>query len=166
MVAFQIEDIKTFTQKLFLGSDFDEFLVKEVNIATFNRFTIDGRVCQGFYSAEEREQLQPEEFSTWKLLRPVCFSLIKGKKLPGSFRIDLQMAPGAAEKFLENCRIPSMDSQQIKGLHLQIRYEDGKLACITGTSLAFFTLDKTIETEWDEFVGQLLKEKGIAAMRH
>lgn len=165
MVAFQIEDIKIFTQKLFLGTDFDKFLVKEVNIVTFNRFTIDGHICQGFYSQEEREKLEPGEFSSWGLLRPVCFSLIKGKKLPGSFRIDLQAAPEEVEKFLQTCQMPAMDAQQINGLYLQIRYEDGKLSCITGTSLAFFTLDKAIETEWDGVVGRFFKEKGIAAVR-
>ena len=40
MVALKIEDIKTCTAKLFLGEEFDSFLVREAQIVTFNSFTI------------------------------------------------------------------------------------------------------------------------------
>ena len=35
MIALKVEDVKTFTSKLFLKEDFDSFLVKEVNIVTY-----------------------------------------------------------------------------------------------------------------------------------
>ena len=38
MVALKIEDIRLFTEKLFLKEDFDHFLVREISIVTFNRF--------------------------------------------------------------------------------------------------------------------------------
>lgn len=84
MIALKAEDVKTFTSKLFLKEDFDSFLVKEVNIVTYNNFTIDGHIRQGYYTDEELEENRIESFSSWKVLRPVCFSLIKGKKLPGA----------------------------------------------------------------------------------
>ena len=82
MIACNICDIKLFTKKLFIGETFDRFLLKEAEIVTFNTFSIDGRVHKSFYSEEERAEGQIEEYSTWKTLRPFCFSLIKGKKLP------------------------------------------------------------------------------------
>ncbi len=165
MVAFRIEDVKIFTQKLFLGTDFDDFLLKEANIVTFNSFTIDGHIRQGFYSEDELELMQIEDFSTWKQIRPICFSLIKGKKLPGSFHINLQAPPKRVREFTRAGQGAAVSEEQIKGLYLHIRYEEGKLYCVTGTLLAFFTLDKTIELEWDEYAGRFLKEKGIAAVR-
>lgn len=162
MISFQAEDIKGFTQKLFLGGEFDDFLVKEANIVTFNRFTIDGHIRHGFYSEDERETLGLGEFSAWKVLRPVCFSLIKGKRLPESFRIDLQADLKQVERFLAERQVFSVSKEQITGLYLHIRYEDGKLFCVTGTSLSFFTLDKGIEKEWDRYAGQMLRQMGIA----
>ena len=44
---------------------------------------------------------------------------------------------------------------------MNIRYEDGELFCVTGTSVNFFTLDKSLETEWDEAVKGFLKEHQI-----
>ena len=52
MIALKVEDVKTFTSKLFLKEDFDSFLVKEVNIVTYNNFSIDGHIRQGYYTDE------------------------------------------------------------------------------------------------------------------
>ena len=72
MIALKIEDLKTFTAQLFMGETFDHWLVREANIVTFNSFTIDGRIRQGYYSDEELEKNRIEELSSWKALRPFC----------------------------------------------------------------------------------------------
>ena len=56
--------------------------MREAEIVTFNRFTIDGRIRQGYYSDWELEQNRIEDLSSWKMIKPFCYSLIKGKKLP------------------------------------------------------------------------------------
>ena len=43
MIALRIEEQKKFTSGLFIGELFDQFLLREADIVTFNRFTIDGR---------------------------------------------------------------------------------------------------------------------------
>ncbi|HIT64758.1 MAG TPA: hypothetical protein IAC37_10040, partial [Candidatus Ventrimonas merdavium] len=55
MVALKMEDLKHFTAGLFVGDVFDGWLVREVNIVTFNTFAIDGRIRQGYYSERELE---------------------------------------------------------------------------------------------------------------
>lgn len=155
MIALKAEDVKAFTSKLFVKEDFDQFLVKEVQIVTYNSFVIDGHIRHGYFTDEEREEKKLGEFSSWSLLRPVCFSLIKGKKLPESFQIVLQLPERNVERFAASAGA-GIDSSQIKGLYLNIRYEDGALYCVTGTSLAFFTMDKTLENEWDSAVRKFM----------
>ena len=161
MVALRIAEQKTFTAGLFLGELFDGFLVREANIVTFNSFTVDGRVRQGYYSDEELEEKRIEEFSSWGVLKPFCFSLIKGNRLPESFRIVLLLAPEARERFVR-ARGSGLLPEQVGGLYLNIQYENGEMYCITGTSLQVFTMDKSLEREWDESVRQFLKKHGIA----
>lgn len=160
MVALKIDDVKSFTSKLFAGTDFDAFLVREVSIVTFNSFTIDGHVRRGYYTQEEREENQIEDLSSWQVLRPVCFSLIKGKKLPVSFRITLQLPPAEVESFLAARRL-GLEAEQVNGIYLNIRYEDQNLYCISGTSLNVFMLDKVLETEWDEAIRLFLRKQEI-----
>ena len=160
MIALKIEDMKQFTARLFMGETFDHFLIREAEIITFNVFTIDGHIRQGYYSEEELEENQLEELSSWKMIRPYCFSLSKGKKLPGSFQSVLQMPPQAVEKFVAARQMP-LRADQVNGLYLNIRYEEGKLFCVTGTSVSFFTLDKTLDSEWDQAVRSFLKKNEI-----
>lgn len=161
MIALKIDDIRQFTSKLFVGEIFDRFLVKEASIVTFNAFTIDGRIRQGYYTDEELEEGKIEELSFWRMVKPFCFSLIKGKKLPGSFRIVLQPDRATVERFLAANQI-GLTADQVSGLYINVRYEDGKLHCITGTSVTFFTLDKTLDSVWDEKVREFLKKNQIA----
>lgn len=160
MVALQISDIKQFTKKLFLLETFDWFLVKEASIVTFNTFTIDGAVRHGYYSDEELESGRIEQYSAWKVLRPFCFSLIKGNKLPESFSIVLKLPPDQTERFLKE-RCASWPPEQVGGLYLNIRYEGQNLSCITGVSLNQFTMDKTLEREWDDMIRAFLKKQQI-----
>ena len=133
-----------------------QYLLKEAEIVTFNMFTIDGRVRHGYYSEEELEEHQIEEYSAWSAVKPFCFSLIKGKKLPESFHIVLQLSPKSTKSFLDKNQIP-VAAEQVQGLYLNIRYEETKIQCVTGTSLSFFTLDKTMDQEWDKAVCQFFK---------
>lgn len=160
MIALKIEDIKSFSSKLFVGEVFDQFLAKEAVITTFNTFTIEGNIRSGYYSKDEVEEMKLGPLSTWAMMKPFCFSLIKGKRLPVSFRIILQMSKDETERFLASSQVPfSID--QVKGLYINIRYEEEKLTCITGTSVSIFTLDKTLDEEWDQNFKKFLKDKGI-----
>lgn len=160
MIALRIEDRKQFTSGLFVGDIFDGFLLKEASIVTFNGFTIDGRVRKGYYSQEEQEEKQMEEYSFWSALRPFCFSLIKGKRLPGSFFIVLQLSRQAVKEFAEEYGV-AVAPERIKGLYLNIRYEEGQIVCVTGTSLDFFSLDRSVEEAWDKKAQAFFREKKI-----
>lgn len=70
MIALKIEDLKTFTAQLFMGETFDHWLVREANIVTFNSFTIDGRIRQGYYSDEELEKTALRSFLPGKPCAP------------------------------------------------------------------------------------------------
>ena len=85
MIALKIEDLKHFTGQLFAGEAFDHWQVRDVSIVTFNTFTIDGRIRPAYYSEEERREQKIRSYSLWSSLRPFCYSLIRGKRLPESF---------------------------------------------------------------------------------
>ena len=160
MIALNILDIKQFALKLFVEEVFDHFLLKEASITTFNTFSIDGNIWQEYYSQEELEEKKIGTLSVWSAVRPFCFSLIKGKKLPTRFRIVLQMPPEKTKEFLESCSIP-FSSGEVRNLYLNIRYEENRLTCITGTWASVFTLDKTMEEQWDQEVRGFLKQQEI-----
>ena len=161
MVAIKIEDVKEFTSRLFLKDSFDGFLLKEAQIVTFGSVSIDGRLRRGFFFPQELERLGQEAYAPWSLWRPHCFELIRGKRLPESFRVVLQLPQDQAERF---CLELGEKEQDAPGLYLNIRYEDGTLYCVTGISLKVFTLDKTLEQEWDRRAEEMMRQMKIAHM--
>lgn len=159
MIALKVEDLKLFTSQLFVGEIFDPFLVREVVITTFNTFTINGNIKKGYYSEEQEQEIPLMSF--WKTLKPFCFSLIKGKRLPESFQIQFQLSPQQLAAFLHTSSLGTL-AEQIQGLHLAVRYDKGELICVTGVSLNIFTMDKSLEQEWDSWVTKFLKDNKIA----
>ena len=161
MVALKIEDAKAFTNGLFVGNLFDTFLLREGEITTYNRFTIDGRISRGYYSEEERAEKGLEDYSFWSTIRPICFSLVKGKRLPESFRLVFQLSREKTAAFI-NSRVAGIQPEQVNGLYINVHFENKELKCVSGTSLKIFTLDKILENEWDEWVKRFLKENKVA----
>ena len=160
MTALKVEDIRQFTSSLFIGAMFDRFLIREAEIVTFNTFHIDGKVRKEYYTEQELEEKHIGSLSLWEAVKPVCFSLIRGKKLPGSFRIVFQLGPEQTEGFLEKNHLP-FRAEQITGLYLNVRYEEGRLFCVPGTSVTFFPLDKSLDQQWDETVKSFLRSHQI-----
>ena len=164
MVALQIQDIKNFMSKLLLSQTFDHFLLIEGSITTFNTFRIDGRIHSDFFTEEEHEErrLRDREFSLWKEVKPFCLELIKGKKTPLGFKFTFQLSKENTTKLLTSSGITSIQPENVSGLLLNIRYDNGALNVITATNLSLFTLDKTFERAWDDMVKRFLKQQEIS----
>ena len=112
-------------------------------------------------AGEEQEEGKIGEFSSWRTIKPVCFSLIRGKRLPETFRIVLCLSEEARSRFVQ-AHAPGILPEQAGGLYINIQYENQEMTCVTGTSMNVFTMDRTLEREWDESVKQFLKRSGIA----
>lgn len=164
MIALQIQDIKNFMSKLLLSQTFDYFLLVEGTITTYNTFRIDGRIHKSFFSEEELEErsLNHREFSLWKEVKPFCLELIKGKKTPLGFKFTFQLSKENTAKLLASSGITSIHPENISGLLLNVRYENGALNVITATNLNLFTLEKSLEHVWDDMVKRFLKQQEIS----
>ena len=164
MVALQIQDIKNFMSKLLLSQTFDNFLMVEGSITTYNTFRIEGRVHKDFFTEEELEEkgLTQRDFSLWKEVKPFCLELIKGKKTPLGFKFVFQLSKENTFKLLSSSGITSILPENVSGLLLNIRYDNNTLNVITATNLNLFTLDKSLEHAWDDMVKRFLKQQEIS----
>lgn len=145
---------------LLLSETFDNFLFIEGEIVTFNTFTIDGYLQKDFYGASPEDDPK-HEYSSWKQLRELCFSIIKGKRTPLSFRFVFSLSPENIAKLISQKALDFQVSD-VQGLYLNIRFDGTVLQCVTGTSLKTFSMDKSLEREWDAMVPRFLDQKGFA----
>ena len=151
MIAEKITDIKKFMSEILIKNSFDDFLVNEITITTFNTFNISGYIKKEYYSKEEYAELGSPTLSEWRALKPLCYEIIKGKKTPLSFKIILSLSPKQIEEFISTNNI-DFPIENIDGLFINIKYENNELTYITGTSLKIFTLDKILEKAFDKHI--------------
>lgn len=164
MIALEIKITKNIMNALLLSEQFDSFLVEEAVITTYNTFHIDGHLVKDFYTNEELELLESEEkstaFSCWKDIRPFCFQLVKGKKTPVSFKVVLHATPLLIEKIAANPEC-GVAANLIRSLVLNIRYDNGKVTCITGSAFTTFVMDKSVDRLWDAYMRQMFSDFGL-----
>lgn len=160
MISLKILHIKNFMSKLLIKDVFDHLYVSEAIITTFNTFQINGQTNKEFYRDDESKELPMADYSTWSKLRPFCLELIKGNKTPSFLKTIFLLPNTETEQLLNNHSI-GLTTSDINGLFINIKYSDGQLTCITGTSIKLFTLDKSLEQAFDSYVKQFLSKNEI-----
>lgn len=154
MISIEISDIKSFMSKLLVKDTYDRLLVSEITLTTGNTYNISGKINRSFYTGEELEALPSQDYASWETFRPTCFSLIKGIKTPSFFKIIFLLPSDMVEELLGQNHLDYRLSD-INGLFINLKYQDGRLTCVTGTSLSLFTLDKSLEQAFDNLVSTL-----------
>lgn len=142
MIVLKVEKIKEFMAKMLTGEMFDKFHVVNCEVTTFVTFQIDGKRHDEWFDTDEG----PEDTSSqvlWKQLRPVIFSLIRGKKTPEVFKVDFC-------HYLGNGDVGS----------LRMQYEKGELFLFTGYMQKEFSLNKEAQQSWDDNCRNFLREYG------
>lgn len=157
MIALSLTEVKECMSQLLLTENFDPFLFIEGEIMTFSTFTMDGYLKKEFFDGDEAPE---REYALWKDVREYCFSLIKGKRTPLSFKFVLGLSDSNIQKLLEGQGL-DYQPQDVRGLYINLRYDGTKLQCVTGTAMNIFTMDKSLEQAWDSMVQKFFTQKGI-----
>ncbi|MCU6763209.1 Uncharacterised protein [uncultured Roseburia sp.] len=162
MTAFEISDIKHFMNQLLLTSLFDHFLFTEGTISTGVTYTIDGHINDSFYSEADLKELklQDLDYLPFGQLRSTCFSIIKGKNTPVSFRFVLMLSPENMRHTIERSG-SGFTAADVSGMFINLTYKNQKLICTTGISYKLFSTDKTLDYEWDLMVEKFFHQHQI-----
>lgn len=160
MISLTIKSTKQFMSHLLVKDTFDEFPLSEAEIKTANSFSIDGRINRDFYTKEELENENIPDYSLWSSLKPVCFNLIKGNKVPSFMKIIFMIPDYTCEALFNECSPPFL-LENINALYFNIKYSNGTINIITGTNINVFTMDKTLEHALDKYIQNFLLSYGI-----
>ncbi len=163
MVALQIHDVGSLLNQMLKGNLFDHFLLLEASVTQAFSATIDGTLQPGFYSEEECRELGLEGFShiPFARVRPLCLDLIKGNRKPESFRFVFMLSPENQAGTVAHSGT-GFRTEDISGLFLNLTYKNETLICTTGVSYRSFSMDKSLEREWDRLAALFFKQHDIS----
>ncbi len=159
MLSLKITDIKKITTMLFASETFDRFFLRDASFETAVSATFSGEQNPDFYEESEREGLKENPYVRWEALRPVFYQLIKGKRLPLSFKTVLMTDRAQTDKIREKC---GFNDCPVTSLSMNLLYRDNAFYLTTGVAYGGFTLDKSMEKCWDEAVIRFLESKECA----
>jgi hypothetical protein len=147
VLVLNIEEtnIKMFMTKLFKGSMFNDFEMKEAKIDAMVKAEIDGRLGRDYIEQSERR------FVRWEDIKDIVFDFIKGRKTPKSMKIIFQ--------FPEN-RLAEID-ENIASASINVIFENNSLICTTGISQRNFSMDKKGEHIWEERTKNFFSNNGF-----
>ncbi len=155
MLALKVTDLKTFTNEMFIGEIFDNFLCVKASINHDISYNIDGHLNNEFKNPEDEDS-----YISWKKLKPLIFSMIKGNKLPIGFNIVLGVTKESLN-ILYNSSTHDYTIDQVEGLFLNVIFKNGEIIVTTGTSYSVFSMDKGLDHSFENAVKKLLISKNI-----
>ena len=158
MIALKMTDVKKCMSSLLLKDVFDPFSLIEAEIVTYNTFRIDGYIKKEFYKNDTEPSA---EYSDWRDVREFCFSIIKGKRTPLSFKFIFSLSSSETVALLQSPDT-TIQAADVQGLYLNFRFENDTLHCITGTSLKVFSMDKSLDKIWDNHVRRFFTQHELA----
>jgi len=162
MIALEIPEVRVFMNKLLCTEVFDNFLLQEASIQGSITYHIEGTLHSDFYSQDELEQehLSGLSFIPYAKVRTQCFDLIKGKRTPSFFKFVLLLSPSNLEKTLQQTG-SSLTTQDVAAAFINLKFQNSKLLLTTGISYRTFTIDKSLDREWDILIKKFLKNHEI-----
>ena len=162
MIALEIPEVRVFMNKLLCTETFDNFLLQEASIQGSISYHIEGVLHTDFYSEEELEleHLAGLSFVPYGKVRTQCFDLIKGKRTPSFFKFVLLLSPANLEKTLSQTG-SSLTTQDVTAAFINLKFQNNKLLLTTGISYHTFTIDKSLDREWDILIKKFLKNHEI-----
>ncbi|MCL2853599.1 MAG: DUF5721 family protein [Defluviitaleaceae bacterium] len=149
MLIFKITDpeLNVFMGRLFKEGVFDIFEVRGLEVGAFTNFQISGALDRAFDEAPETSP----GYCSWERIKPFAVAFIKGKKRPKAIKITLAY--------------PSEDAAQVHpnaaALFLNINYENNEAQLSTAVSQRNFSLDKSVDGAWDDYIDAFFAKNNI-----
>ena len=160
MISLTIKDTKTFMSHLLIKDTFDNMLLSEAAIVTGNTYNINGSINRSFFSDDELASLASPSYSQWSKIKPVCFGLIKGNKVPTSLKIIFLLSEGDTSQLAGQTDI---NPEDINGLFINIRYSDSGLTLVTAGAISN-TYDRIMKGAVVDYIGYDGKHKLLRSL--
>ena len=154
MLCIKICDVKKFMSMLLVQSVFDNFLLSELDVVTFNAFHINGKINKSWYDTDELDT--EEEYIKWQKVKHHAYQIIKGNKVPSSMKIVFFLSSDNKERLINRVG-GSWQHSDVSRFCLNMKYENGEMILTTGVAYSIFTMDHTLQEQWDYDLKKYLK---------
>lgn len=161
MKTFTVTDVKPFMAGLLAGDLFAGWELRSLELSVLTYIEIDGRLNENYLTDEEKDN-RTSSFILWDEIQQKVRALIAGGRTPSVMNLSLAYPAARESLSLSDSVTPQLN------IRFTSRMQEGKpvqnLTLYTAMSYATFSLDKTPERLWEEFVPTYFRGKNILLM--
>jgi len=162
MLNLKIEsgDVKAFMGALIMSETFDFLEVRGVDIITFTHFNISGQKKlpvppeagpDNDGSSVDKPEKIKATYCKWEEIRPFVHNIIKGGARPSYMKIIFSMESEQAVKLHENSA----------AMYLNVAYNGEEVFFTSATAQRGFSLDKSLDHVWEDYLTQFFRGHGM-----
>lgn len=151
MLSFYCDNdgVKKFMNYVFKTNIFDKMQIRSGEIVTRGHFSFEG-----IFNHEYDGIKDDRKYCLWGEVRTNFFDLIKGKKMPKTIKLVFALDNADLEKLHPNAQAAFLNAM----------FENGQLCFTTGTAQKNFSMDKSLDLQWEESVKLMFKRLEIAVV--
>jgi len=152
-VKIEPADVKVFMNTLLTSEVFDFLEVRGVDITTLTHFNISGQklLAEATEAADDEDKPKKAIYCKWHEIRPFVLSIIKGGVRPRYIKIIFSMDPGEARSLHENGA----------AMYINLQFNGEEIYFTSATAQLKFSLDKSLDHIWEEYLTEFFKLNGI-----
>ncbi len=141
---------------------FDNFLLQEAVVQKDITWNVEGRLHADYYDPEELEEqsLSGLSFLPFGKIRSRFLDLMKGSRTPSFFKFVFLLSPANLTRTVEQAHT-GFAPGDIASMSFNLKFQNGELLLTTGVSYRIFSVDKSLEHEWDRMIRLFLKNHQI-----
>lgn len=159
MKSWKVNDVKKFMQEMLLKNTFDLYLLEEATLNAIMKMEFDGHLYEGYLSKEELESEKCHGNCVFYAdVRHIFLECIKGANTPQSFKFVFKAPKELEGRMAKESETP-VDS--IGGLYINVSFKEGQLNITSGVSLKVFSVDKSLDVAWKNYVQSFLERSGF-----
>jgi len=145
MLTLPEGDVRSLMNLLLVQTAFDDFELRGCTIQSFARFDIEGIISPAD-EVNEGEAPRRAVYCKWQRLRPYIYHIIKGSEKPRFLKLVFAYPPEGL----------SAGFQDAQALFVNITLDKDLVHITTGASMKTWSLDKAVETQWDDYIVDFL----------
>lgn len=160
MILLKADDTKQFMQKLIRSEAFDQLLVYEFSMDVLNHFSIDGEINKNYLSSDEAMTYEDQRYIDWLSIKPFVSSILKQSHTPTSLKLTFTLNKKATADVQKRLFDDPL-KYPVQGFLINVQFDGTDLKVTTGVNYRQFTLDKQIETTFDQMMVQFFKKNDL-----
>lgn len=164
MIQLIADETKSFMNCLLRTEAFDNFLLYEMTLDVLHRIQFDGAINEVYLNDEEKAIYESQSYITWQSLKPQITAILKNSHTPSNMKITMSLGDQATLD-IQKRLLGDQVTYPVQGFLINISFDGQQVKITTAVNYSQFTMDKSIEQNFDGMMEKFFKKQDLLMIK-